>query len=510
MKKITSDINIKKLNNYTDNREQLIEDLKISDTTLGRIMRSNKPVTSFIITSAEVGAAIHDKFYSNLHSLSSELQAELIVIPYNYGANKEKVLDKTLVPFELTEDHDIHPLLKIMASMTRRPTVMNPLSSREACTGEASGIFPHPQLAFTTVPTPQHSLPKIQCTTGAVTIPDYGTSAAAQNGKFHHRYAACVVELDGDDFHIRHVIAEEDGSFHDLQYKYSCKPHSYKDKGVTVTEFVHSMDKEPIVALICGDTHVSWVDPDVKAATFTNEDSICAMLKPKQIYHHDLLDFYSRNHHHRDNFMTNYAKHKHGIDDAKQEVFDSLKFLEETTPKNTECYVIASNHNDALTRWVMESHFRNDLKNAEFLLQLQMQVLKHAEMTEHGAQSIDLFKYCAKELMTDAIPKVKDRLHFLSRDESHDVKGIEVGFHGDKGANGSRGSIRSFSKIGPKTIIGHSHSPKIVGGSYQVGTSSKLKLEYNSGPSSWLNTHCIVYANGKRALINIINGKWRR
>ena len=68
MKKITSDINIKKLNNYTDNREQLIEDLKISDTTLGRIMRSNKPVTSFIITSAEVGAAIHDKFYSNLHS----------------------------------------------------------------------------------------------------------------------------------------------------------------------------------------------------------------------------------------------------------------------------------------------------------------------------------------------------------------------------------------------------------------------------------------------------------
>ena len=46
-------------------------------------------------------------------------------------------------------------------------------------------------------------------------------------------------------------------------------------------------------------------------------------------------------------------------------------------------------------------------------------------------------------------------------------------------------------------------------GVYQVGTSSRLKLEYNSGPSSWLHTHCCIYPNGKRTLITIIDGQWR-
>jgi hypothetical protein len=82
--------------------------------------------------------------------------------------------------------------------------------------------------------------------------------------------------------------------------------------------------------------------------------------------------------------------------------------------------------------------------------------------------------------------------------------------HGDRGPNGARGSIKNLRRIGVKSIIGHSHSPGIDEGCYQVGTSTSLvpRLQ-QSGPSSWLNTHCLVYANGKRTLINIINGEWR-
>jgi hypothetical protein len=60
-----------------------------------------------------------------------------------------------------------------------------------------------------------------------------------------------------------------------------------------------------------------------------------------------------------------------------------------------------------------------------------------------------------------------------------------------------------------KTIIGHSHSPGIDGGCYQTGTSTPLRLDYNKGPSSWLNCHCVLYANGKRSLLPIIDGEWR-
>ena len=81
--------------------------------------------------------------------------------------------------------------------------------------------------------------------------------------------------------------------------------------------------------------------------------------------------------------------------------------------------------------------------------------------------------------------------------------------HGDRGPNGARGSIKNLRRIGVKSIIGHSHSPGIDEGAYQNGTSTRLRLGYNVGPSSWLNAHTVVYANGKRSLINIIDGKWR-
>lgn len=41
--------------------------------------------------------------------------------------------------------------------------------------------------------------------------------------------------------------------------------------------------------------------------------------------------------------------------------------------------------------------------------------------------------------------------------------------------------------------------------------NGELVLEYNRGsPSGWMNTHCVIYLNGKRALINIIDGRWRK
>jgi hypothetical protein len=89
------------------------------------------------------------------------------------------------------------------------------------------------------------------------------------------------------------------------------------------------------------------------------------------------------------------------------------------------------------------------------------------------------------------------------------VCSIELGFHGDVGINGSRGDIKSLAKLSDKMVIGHSHTPGIYEGCYQVGLSAMKNLEYKKGPSSWMQTHCIIYPDGKRTLINIINGKWR-
>jgi len=131
-------------------------------------------------------------------------------------------------------------------------------------------------------------------------------------------------------------------------------------------------------------------------------------------------------------------------------------------------------------------------------------MLEGSTWTETGAQTIDPFTYWAKKMMCSA-----GRTTFLERDQGFMINGIDVGQHGDVGPNGARGNRRSFTKIGVKSIIGHSHSPGIEDGVYQTGTNSLLALEYARGPSSWLHTDCIIYGNGKRTLINIIDGKWR-
>ena len=101
-------------------------------------------------------------------------------------------------------------------------------------------------------------------------------------------------------------------------------------------------------------------------------------------------------------------------------------------------------------------------------------------------------------------------MKFLGGDEPYMVHDIDVSQHGHRGPNGVRGSLTNLSKIGVKTVIGHRHSPGIMGGCWQVGTSSRYDLEYIQGPSSWLHCHCVIHANGKRQLLPIIEGKWRR
>ena len=101
------------------------------------------------------------------------------------------------------------------------------------------------------------------------------------------------------------------------------------------------------------------------------------------------------------------------------------------------------------------------------------------------------------------------RVLWYDRDTEYKVAGIELGQHGDLGLNGSRGSLSQSEKAYGDCVVGHSHHSNIMRGAWRVGTSTKLKLDYNRGPSSWNQSHCLVYFDGSRQLINIIDSKWR-
>jgi hypothetical protein len=98
---------------------------------------------------------------------------------------------------------------------------------------------------------------------------------------------------------------------------------------------------------------------------------------------------------------------------------------------------------------------------------------------------------------------------WLKRDEDYKIARIELGSHGDLGSNGGTHSLRSMENAYGNSVSGHTHTPEILRGAWQVGTCSLLKLDYNVGPSSWVHSSCVVYPNGGRQLINVINGKWK-
>lgn len=456
-------------------------------------------VKRFVVTSAQNATPIHRGFFDSLKRYCEHNDATLIVIPYRYRnvtsvwsehSERDDWWDSTLLPYIADHRVDLNKNLVLLADIKTQPTAVSPLTGFETLTGAKSAILGHPKLELVTIPTPQHALPKILTTTGAVTVNNYTPTKAGKKGEHHHTFGACVVEIVGSRFHLRQINAIKDGSFIDLTYKYT--PDAVEFAG-------------PAAAVVLGDLHCRFADPGVVKATFDAKGSIVKTLKPKVLAYHDIMDFHSQNHHHQGKVFLNFAKYQARKHNVKDEVDEVAEFVStRKVSASTKIVFVPSNHPDALGRWIEEANWKSDPENAEFYLETALQMVRNSRMTNAGTETIDPFVYwMQKKLGND------DRYVFLKRDESYPVAGIEIGYHGDKGPNGARGNIAGFGKIGAKTIIGHSHTPGIKDGVYQVGTSSRLRLEYNSGPSSWMHSHCVVYENGKRSLLMVVNGDWR-
>jgi hypothetical protein len=78
------------------------------------------------------------------------------------------------------------------------------------------------------------------------------------------------------------------------------------------------------------------------------------------------------------------------------------------------------------------------------------------------------------------------------------VDGIEHSHHCFRGANGAKGTVTGFARIGRKISIGDKHSPEIMDAVYVAGTM-ELQHGYNKGPSSY----AVVRQGNSRAWLNV-------
>jgi hypothetical protein len=455
----------------------------------------------FLVTSAQNATPIHPAFWENLLAYREFRKARLSVVPLRYrnptsiwstNQTNDEWWTKTLHPYLFAGRKLLGPGIMLMGDVKTQVASPNPLGGYDSLSGPNSAIFGHPQIALKSVATPQNRTPKIITTTGACTIKNYNSGGAGIRGDFHHSFGATVVEVDGDWFTLRQIVAKEDGSFIDREF-------AVADGKVTKAP--------PAEGVTMGDTHEWFKDPDVIKGTF-GKGGLVPTLRPKRLFWHDLLDGFTVDHHHQGNPFIALAKRLGDMFDVRKEVTDAVRFVLSSTPPGVESVIIASNHTDHLSRWIRESDWRSlDPDNMVFYLETALAMAAGTKMKTQATSTPDPFEYWFDRIWEEHATKGSFRC--LGRDESYSVQGVEYTFHGDKGANGAKGSRAAYSRIGTKTNIGHAHSPGITEGCYQVGTNSYLRLEYNAGLSGWMHTDAVQYANGKRSLIFFSGKRWR-
>jgi len=449
----------------------------------------------YVITCAQNATDAHPVLKS-LETYCKHNDAELLIIPIRYtnptslwgaSAKAQDWWCDEVSPYLFNGRKKLHKHLIILGNVSTQLTAARPTQGFETITGPHSAIIGHPKLELQYIATPQQKLPKAIMTTGCCTIRNYIPSKAGSKGEHHHTYGAVVVERDGDRFYFRQLNALEDGTFIDIRTKYT--PEGTEPTG-------------RIPLMVCGDLHERYACPKTVAATFIGLNSIRSVLDPEKIAWHDVMDGDTVNPHERDNPFMRVARHEHAYSDIRKEISDAAAFIDKYASGDVENYIVASNHEDFLSRWMNWVDWRTDPENAEFYLETALEMVRAGSIGPNGYTGIHPFPYWMKQFIETANVK------YLDVDESFTVHGIEAGFHGHRGPNGAKGAIASFGRIGVRTIIGHSHTPGIRDGVHQVGTMSQLSLSYTSGPSNWMNTNGVVYENGKRALLNVIDGHW--
>jgi len=201
----------------------------------------------YVITAAVAGADLHTGFTEALQTYCRAHSAELIVLPMRGVRNTdpfEPAVLRQLQP-HMVETATINPNLQA-TDLRLSPQQVEPLSGIDRLgRKEHSLIIAHPKQHLRTIPSKNTDLPHLIMSTGTCTIPLFTRNKSGILAEEDYQIGALVVESDGFLFHVRHIQAMDDGSFYDLNRRYT-------PTGVE--------EVESIPAVVWGDLHIGQID----------------------------------------------------------------------------------------------------------------------------------------------------------------------------------------------------------------------------------------------------------
>lgn len=475
-------------------------------------------VARYICTSAQNNTFLAEDFWHNLQELAARYKAEILVGSFSYnksaygpkavkkGTSKsadfetlwyderiEELLEKSDKPILLAPD------LVWCGEQNILPTADKPLTGLESYTGKRSGIFPHAKMQMQSIANGKGEDTKFNYTTGTVTQRNYIQKKAGLKAEFHHIYGALLVEVNSDGvWWVHQLNADEKGTFF------------WFDEKVEEAKITKG---HRLKAITWGDIHVATIDPVVDEAAW-GAGGIVDTYKPEYQFWHDVLDFRSRNGHtiRYRNWLEAFRHWCQGHDNVEHELNDVAIWAAKAARPFCENIVVQSNHDRFFDQWLDREDYKRDFVNRIYFLEADL--FRSKAVRADTNKPVNLLRWAVERAWDILKSKPKGTVRFLERDESFVIcgsakGGIECGMHGDEGPNGAPGSADNFRKMGGKANRAHEHSAGIVDGIYTAGLSGKLEQGYNSGPSSWSQSHIFTYQNGKRCIVTMRNGKIR-
>lgn len=469
--------------NYKQQLKSVIDDDLFTKMRLNELDDTLNKYKRFVITTAVTGGVVHKGFLKSIDTYCKANNAELLILLSTDPASKNKKIidpilqDRNIVVTDVALNNSLFlSTIKLSAKQIDPITGLSRIGQRNG-----SFIYASPKQRLKTVANSNTKTPHALMTTGALTKSNYQTSrymsertgTIAEND---HIMGAIIVEIENNNtFHFRQIQANKSGHFADLGKLY------------TDTE----INKFTPAVFSLGDWHSGETDPTAKKAWF----EIIETMKIPKVIIHDGFNGKSINHHEQKNKILRAQLAMSNKLSLESELREYAKDLNELTEK---CQVVISrsNHDDFLDYYIREGKYVDDPQNYLFASKL-------ATVMIEGKNPL---RYAIEELIGLKHP---EKIKWLEMDEDYKIAGIEYGAHGHKGANGSKGSLKSMEQAYGSSVSGHTHVPEILRQCWSNGTSSLLKLGYNSGPSGWVHSSTLGYENGMRQLINVIKGKWK-
>ena len=455
----------------------------------------------YIVTAAQVCTEVHAAFWTNLKAYARARKAEILVSTPTYDQRQYSRPDQIKSRAEVEADVErgvtkreravwiadqvrphlsnsrvkLAPTLQWCGELNILPTAARPLNGLSGYTGQDSCIVPHTKLALESVPTGRYEPTKFLYSTGACTLRNYIQKRVGQVAEFHHAYAALVVEVLSDGrWFVRQLNATSDGAFQDLTAL------------VKDGRLFHAR----VAGIQWGDIHASAMDQDVRELCWglcrAGQVSVIDALQPSVQFFHDLIDFHSANHHERKSPRKRFERWARKQNDVRAEIDATCAFLVGAARPWCEGIIVPSNHDEHADRWLDEGDPLADPQNSALWHRA------NGAMRDSIANGDD-WSFAAWAF-ADSPARV------LKRDEPYVLHEIEMGWHGDLGPNGARGSTQGLIKTCRRISKGHDHQATIRDGVYSAGVCART-LDYARGPSSWSISHIVVYPNGKRCIL---------